>query len=203
MEEIPKHEANNRPTNPTKWLSHSFDIYQSGAPADINVYEQVFLLDDAIAELAELPGGREAWDLVLQQFEVEHGRKIGDKDAARFQFLQENPKAERYAHSTKFTTDQDVSDKHWLAYRLAETITQTHDPRTPDYLEQYFADHRPEENAFYRQHDIEQVEDYLNIVPEHLREAVLMLTEENRQLTEQNEELRNEIRKLRKRLKDC
>lgn len=31
-------------------------------------------------------------------------------------------------------TDQNVSDKHWLAYRLTETITQTHDPRTPDYL---------------------------------------------------------------------
>lgn len=92
MDDIPKHEANNRPTNPTKWLLHSFDIYQSGAPADINVYEQVFLLEDAIAELSALPGGKEAWDSVLQQFQVEHGRNIGVRTLRGLSFCKRTPK---------------------------------------------------------------------------------------------------------------
>lgn len=203
MEEPPKHEHINTPNSSTKWLSHSFDIYQSGAPAYTSPREKMSLLEDAIAELAALEGGKEAWAGVLEQFEAEHGRALGDEDAARSQFLNENPGSESYVNSEKFVTDQFLSDTHWLAYRLAETITENRDPRTAEFLEQYRAEHGSFEDAFYKEHDFMQFKELLDALPEHLRDVVRMMKDENERLTALTEELYAKNHELHEKLKRC
>ena len=203
MEREPGKEHITTPHSPTKWLSHSFDIYQSGAPAYTKPQQKINLLEDAIAELTNLDGGKEAWKDVLEQFESEHGRALGDEDAARSLFLKENPGSERYVNSDSFSTDQILSDKHWLAYRLAETITETRDPRTPEYLEQYYVAHRPFEDAFYEEHEFIQFQTLLDTIPEDLKEVVRTLKDENERLATLTEQLYEKNRQLKKDLEHC
>lgn len=203
MEESPKQEHINTPKGHSKWLSHSFDMYQSGAPAYTSPNQKMRLLEDAITELTALEGGEEARAEMQEQFEAAHGRAFGDVEAARAQFLEENPGSENYVNSEKFETDQILSDTHWLTFRLAETITENHDPRTPEFLEQHYAEHRSFQDAFYNEHELMQFQEVLDALPEHLKAAVTMLKEERDWLATSNLDLYAKNSQLQEKLKRC
>ena len=186
----------------SKWLSHSFDIYQSGLPAFTKPEQKIALIQDAIHELSELEGGKDAFDQAQQEFEAEHGRKSGDVDAARRDYLERNPNMGDYANSAEFVNDRNQSDMHWLAFRMSRIITQTHNPRTPNYLDEYHAEHGAIQDAYYREHDFIQYQELLDALPEHLRDALRNMKAEMDRLTRDNEELLDENARLRDELRD-
>lgn len=200
MEEIPRKE--NTPVSfGSKYLSHSFDIYQSGVAR--GPHQRIALLDDALYELGELEGGQEAWTAAQKQFEAERGRAVGDIEEARRGFLERNPAMAEYAASQQFVDDKTIDEKHWLAHHIAGIITKTHNPRTLEYLEAYHKEHRGYEEAFDRQQAFTEFQEILDALPEHLKGPMRNFKDEYDRLATLTEELEGENETLRNKLRDC
>lgn len=123
-----------------KYLSHSLDTVSEV----MSVYQKIDLYKRAVEELKQLPGGMQAYEQAISEFVGEHNRMPGDMEAARRYDTEKAsmPARPDWFDHPQFLSEYIARDMESLAYHMTHFFVGDNNPRTPEYLEQYYSTQR-------------------------------------------------------------